>query len=165
MRRLYFLAPEIKTAHAIVDELLEAGVTPRRIHLLAREGLALDELPEDVERYGELSEHLRNGAAAGGKIGLLAGLAALAMPAGPILAGGTILLLAMAGAGVGAVAGALIGKHVHDPELKHFEAAVAGGEILLLVDIERNRLEEVEKMIQRHHPGVKIAGTEPKPGA
>ena len=36
MRRIYFLAPNIKTTHAIVEELRNEGIEDRHIHILAK---------------------------------------------------------------------------------------------------------------------------------
>lgn len=36
MRRIYFLASNIKTTHAIVEELRNEGIEDRHIHILAK---------------------------------------------------------------------------------------------------------------------------------
>ena len=36
MRRIYFLAPDIKTTHAIVAELRNKGIEDRHTHMLAK---------------------------------------------------------------------------------------------------------------------------------
>ncbi|HET9023545.1 MAG TPA: DUF1269 domain-containing protein, partial [Burkholderiaceae bacterium] len=45
MRRIYFLLPDVASARAIVNELLLARIEERRIHVLAREGTPLEDLP------------------------------------------------------------------------------------------------------------------------
>ena len=46
MRRLYFLLPNLSATHKVVDELLLARVTEKQIHVIAREGTELGDLPE-----------------------------------------------------------------------------------------------------------------------
>ena len=46
MRRLYFLLPDTDCAPQRVDDLLLARVEERHMHLTAKEGVALADLPE-----------------------------------------------------------------------------------------------------------------------
>ena len=46
MRRLYFLVPDIPTARKIVDDLLLARISERHLHVLAKRGTPLEDLPE-----------------------------------------------------------------------------------------------------------------------
>lgn len=46
MRRIYFLAPDIAITKKIVDDLLLARVEERHIHVLAKRGTPLEDLPE-----------------------------------------------------------------------------------------------------------------------
>lgn len=77
------------------------------------------------------------GAVAGGTLGLLAGIGAIAIPGlGPFIAAGPIMgLLAGAGVGgaVGTLAGALIGMGIPEYEAKRYEGMVKEGGILLSV--------------------------------
>jgi hypothetical protein len=45
-RRLYFLVPNIDIATKVVDELLLARIEDRHIHVIAKRGTPLGELPE-----------------------------------------------------------------------------------------------------------------------
>jgi hypothetical protein len=77
------------------------------------------------------------GAVAGGTLGLLAGIGAIAIPGlGPFIAAGPIMaLLAGAGVGgaVGGVTGALVGMGIPEFEAKRYEGMVKEGGILLSV--------------------------------
>jgi hypothetical protein len=91
------------------------------------------------------------GGAAGGTLGLLAGLGALAIPGlGPLVAAGPIMAAmsgAAAGAAVGGVAGSLVGLGIPEIEAKRYEGKINGGNILLAVHVEngdRLKLAEVE---------------------
>ena len=48
MRRLYFLLPDVATARTVVDELLLARIEERHIHVIAKEGVALEDAPKGV---------------------------------------------------------------------------------------------------------------------
>jgi len=104
MRRVYFLLPDVKSAKAIVDELLLKRVEWRHIHVLASPTIPLEDLPEaHLAQSSDLLPALARGTAAGGVTGMLAGLAAMAFPsAGLTIAGGAVVAMALAGAGVGA---------------------------------------------------------------
>lgn len=46
MRRIYSLAPNIEVSKKIVDELLLARIEERHIHVLAKRGTPMENLPE-----------------------------------------------------------------------------------------------------------------------
>ena len=45
--------------------------------------------------------------------------------------------------------------------LQKFEDAIKAGEFLVLVDIKRDRVDEIEELVKKHHPEADIEGTEP----
>lgn len=162
-RRLYFLVPDIEHAKRIVQELLLARIEQRHIHVIAKEGVPLEDLPEaGILHKSDLVKALERGISVGGATGLLAGLAAVTFPpAGLALGGGAVLLTTLLGAGFGAWASSLIGASVPNSELKRFEQAVEAGQVLMLVDVPVDRLHEIEELIKKHHPEADVAGTEP----
>lgn len=162
MRRLYFLAPDLESTRSIVHDLLLNHVPEDRIHILAREGMELEELPEArIRERTNLIPSLERGAAIGGATGALAGIAAVAIPGLGILGGGAVLALAAAGTGVGAWASSLQGISTPNTQLKRFEERIAAGDILMMVDVPKDRIEEIEAVIRKHHPEAEVAGTEP----
>jgi hypothetical protein len=162
-RRLYFLVPDIVHTRQIVQELLLNHVEERHIHVMAKEGTPLEDLPEaGVLQRSDVVKALERGAGLGGATGLLAGLAAVTFPpAGLVLGGGAVLLTTLAGAGIGAWASALIGASVPNSELQRFEKALQEGQVLMLVDVPANRVGEVTDLIKKHHPEADVAGTDP----
>ncbi len=162
MRRLYFLVPPLETAKRIVEELLLARVEERHIHILAKEGVPIESLPEaGLLQRSDLIPGLERGLALGGVAGLLAGLLALSFPpAGVVVGGGAVLATVLAGAGIGAWISSMIGAAVPNSRLKAFEEAVASGELLMLVDVAAERAEEIEELIRTHHPDAEIGGKE-----
>ncbi|KAB7628193.1 DUF1269 domain-containing protein [Alkalilimnicola sp. S0819] len=163
MRRLYFLAPDVSTTRRIVRDLLLNHVAEEHIHLIARRDVPLEDLPEaSMAQKSDLIPALERGAAAGAATGAVAGLVAVAVPpAGIVLGGGAVLGAALAGAGFGAWAASMMGISTPNSRLKKFEEAVEAGQVLMLVDVKRGRVDEVEALIRAHHPEATISGTEP----
>ena len=161
MRRLYFLLPDLDVAHKVVDELLLARVEERHIHIIAAEGVELGDLPEaSLLQKSDFIPAMERGVALGGATGVLAGLAALALP-GIVVAGGAILGVSLLGAGMGAWLGGMIGMDVENTRVKAFQSAIEKGEILVLVDVPRDRVSEIEQLVRKHHPDADFEGTEP----
>ena len=164
MRRMYFLLPDVAHARKVVEELIQNRVEERHIHVLAKRDTPLEDLPEaSLAQRTDLKAALERGVAVGGATGALAGLAAVAFPpAGRVVGGGAVLGLAVAGAGFGAWASSLLGISTPNSELKRFEKAIERGELLMMVDVPKNRVQELEDLVKRHHPEAIIRGTEPK---
>ncbi|MBT0962872.1 DUF1269 domain-containing protein [Denitromonas iodatirespirans] len=163
LKRLYFLVPDVDTARKIIDELLLAHVPYEHIHLLARAGTPLEDLPQaGITQQTDVVPALERGLAVGGTLGALAGLAALAFPpAGVVAAGGAILFGALGGAGFGAWVSAMIGVRLPNSRLERFEGALEQGLLLMMIDVPRDRVEEFQDTIKSHHPEAEIEGTEP----
>lgn len=163
MRRLYFMVPSIDTAKTVVDELLLARVDEHHIHVVAKEGTPLGDLPEaNLLQKSDFIPAMERGLAVGGITGVLAGIAAVTFPpAGLVLGGGAILGTSLAGAGFGAWISGMIGMDVPNSQIEKFESAIEEGEILMMVDIPKTRVEEIEALVQQHHPDADMGGTEP----
>ncbi|MGH8762543.1 MAG: DUF1269 domain-containing protein [Nitrosospira sp.] len=163
MRRIYFLVPDIAVTKRIVDELLLARIEERHIHVIAKRGTELEDLPEaSLLQKSDFIPAVERGLAVGGSAGALAGLVAVALPpASTVLAGGVLLASALVGAGVGAWAGSLIGASTGSSRIKQFEAAIEAGQLLVLADVPKSRVEDIEARIKKHLPQVEIEGTEP----
>ena len=163
MRRLYFLVPDLRSAKAIVDELLLKHVEWRHIHVIAGKDVPLEDLPEaHLAQSSDLLPALARGSAAGGVTGMLAGLVAMVFPpAGLTIAGGAVVLLTLAGAGFGAWMAGMVGVDLPNTRLKKFEDAIAAGELLMMVDVPLQRVEEIEAVVKSHHPEAEVRGTDP----
>lgn len=161
MKRLYFLIPNVSVAEQVVAELHATGLTDDNIHTLAKEGTPLTGLPEaGYVHKSDVVPALKKGAALGGATGLLAGLAAIALP-GVVVAGGALLLAStLGGATLGAWASSLVGAAAPSSQLEAFEEALKQGQILMLVDLDADREDEISNLIRRHHPEVEIHDAE-----
>ena len=163
MRRLYFMVPDIDTANTVVDELLLKRVDDHHIHVVAKEGTPMGDLPEaNLLQKSDFIPAMERGLAVGGITGVLAGIAAVTFPpAGLVLGGGAILGTSLAGAGFGAWISGMIGMDVPNSQIEKFESAIEKGEVLMMIDIPKTRVEEIEALIQQHHPDADMGGTEP----
>ncbi|TCG03196.1 DUF1269 domain-containing protein [Paraburkholderia steynii] len=163
MRRIYFLLPDEHSAQTIVNELLLMRVEWRHIHMIANQDVPLKDLPEaTLAQRSDLLPALARGTAAGGLTGILAGLVALAFPpAGLTIAGGAVVAITLCGAGFGAWTATMIGVDVPNTRLRRFEQAIEKGELLMMIDVAKDRVEEIEEMIRSHHAEAEIQGTDP----
>ena len=161
MRRIYFLVPDIETTHLIVDELRSKGIEDRHMHVLAKRDTALEDMPEaSVFEKTDFIPALERGAALGATTGLLAGLVALRF-AGFAIAGGPVLGLLLFGATIGTMASGLAGLQTGNSRVKQYEEAIEKGELLVMVDISKERIDEISKIIVKHHPTAEFEGIEP----
>jgi hypothetical protein len=161
MRRIYFLSPDLATTHKIVDEFRSEGIDDSDIHILAKRDTPLEDLPEaGISIKTDFLPALERGVALGGTTGLLAGLIGLRL-AGFAIAGGPLLGIILAGATIGSMMNGLMGMNSGNTRLKKFEEAIEQGELLILVDVPKERIEEVKQMVIKHHPDVDFEGVEP----
>lgn len=161
MRRIYFLAPNVEICHKIVNELRTNSIKEGDIHIIARRGTPLQDLPEASPlQKSDIIPAMERALPIGGSVGLLAGLVAASLPTGLVLGGGALLASTLAGAGVGAWLGGMVGLNVGNTRLKPYEDAVEKGELLILLDIPNNRISEIKKMILKHHPEAEFEGIE-----
>jgi hypothetical protein len=163
LRRIYFLVPDVTTAERIVDDLLLARVEARHLHVLAKRGTPLGDLPEaSLLQKSDFVPAIERGLALGASAGLLAGLVGLAIPGSAvIIAGGILLATTLSGAGVGAWVGGMVGLSAGNSRLKQFETAIESGQILVMADVANSRVEQIEARVRIHVPAAEIEGTEP----
>jgi hypothetical protein len=164
MRRLYFLLPSLSVTKLVVDELLLKRIDDHHMHVVARDDVPLGDLPEaNLFQKSDFIPALERGLAIGGVTGMLAGLAAMALsPAGLDIGGGAVLATSLAGAGIGAWVSGMIGVDVRNGQIERFHPAIEKGEILIMVDVPKDRVEAIEDLVHRHHPQAEMGGTEPQ---
>lgn len=161
MRRIYFLVPDLATTQKIVAELRDAGIPDRHMHVIAKPDIPLGDLPEaSMLEKTDFIPAVERGAALGGATGLLAGLFALRF-AGFAIAGGPLLGILFYGATIGAIISGLIGVEVDNTRIRGYAAAIAAGELLVMVDVAKERIEEFHQLVIMHHPSAEFAGLEP----
>jgi hypothetical protein len=162
-RRLYFLVPNHDTAEQVVNEMLLARIPESNIHILAKEGSDMKDLPEaNLLQSSDFIHSVETGAAVGGVTGIVAGLAAMTFPpAGLVLGGGAVLGIALAGAGVGSWGSAMIGVSAPNSRLKAFEKAVESGQYLMMVDVPLDKVEAITSSVKEHHSDAEVHACDP----
>jgi hypothetical protein len=163
IKRIYFIVPSSDVARTIVNELLVARVEEKHIHILAKRGTDMHELPEaSMMQKSDFVPAVQRGLALGGVVGTLAGLVGIALaPGAAVIAGGVILGSSLAGAGVGAWLSGMVGLSVGNTRHKQFEDAIERGGLLLMIDVPISRVEEISELVKKHHPEAELEGTEP----
>ena len=163
MKRIYFLVPQIEMAKKIVDELLLQRIDIDHIHVLAKRGTLMDDLPEaSYLQKSDFIPALEQGVLTGGFTGLVAGVIALTMTGGSLLAGGVLLSATLFGAVFGAFVSSMLGSSVGNRQIKQFSEAInEKGAFLMMVDLPRTRIAEIEQAIKKNNPEATCAGTEP----
>lgn len=104
---------------------------------------------------------LEQGLAVGGLTGILCGLVAVALPIGAVVGGGAVLATALVGSGIGAFASSMIGSSVDNRQIQQFSAAIEDGALLMMVDVPRSRVDEIEETVVGHYPQAVCRGVEP----
>ena len=163
-RRIYWLLPDLASARRTMDDLLLARISEPHIHFVAREDADMTGLhAANVLQTSDVVPAAQAGLVIGGSVGAVLGvIAALFYPiVGTSPQWGMVAVIAIVGAGFGAWASSMIGVSTPNNRLKRFEAPIEQGQILLMVDVPRSRVEEIESRLQALHPEAHLEGVEP----
>lgn len=162
-RRLYFLLPDTKQARSIFKELLLARVEERHIHVMAKEGIALRDLPEaTLLQKSDVKHGAGLGLILGGVTGALAGVVVMWFPPSGLAMGlGIVLAMSVLGAVMGTWAAGMIASSVPNTHLAPFFDEVDKGKILMIVDVPKRQADDISSMIKRHHPEADMRGLDP----
>jgi len=154
--RHIFVTPNLAAAHAALAAARDTGIDRDSLSLIARSDIEMDAVPDELrEAHTDAIPAALRGAAGGGAVGLVAGLIAVAVPPlGITLAGAG--LMAAVGALVGSWSSALVGASVPDPVRRQFEDTIESGQILLVVDAGEDQMQRAEAAVIR-------AGARPLP--
>ena len=162
-RRLYFVLPDLGSAIQTANDLLLARVEDRHMHFLAKRGMSLGVLHEaNYFQKSDLRHSMQVGFILGGCAGFLVGIYIyMTPPEGADLQLVTILIATVVGALFGAWAASMIGISTPNTALKRFEAEIGEGRVLLMVDVPKDRVEELQELVHRSHPEASDHGLEP----
>ncbi|HZP87354.1 MAG TPA: DUF1269 domain-containing protein [Burkholderiales bacterium] len=162
-RRLYYMLPNVTAAREVMNDLLLARIEARHMHVLARRGTDLQDLPEANFLQKTDAVHAAEvGGAIGGLIGAVAGIAAMLFFLDTVqLPLVTILIAALVGVAFGIWAASLAGAAVPNTRLKAFQSGIEAGRILMMVDVPWHRLSEINELVLRRHPDAMSGGVEP----
>jgi hypothetical protein len=164
LRRLYFLVPDTTVGKKVVDELLLAHIEWKHIHVIGKRGTRLEDLPEATHlQKSDIIPAMQRAIPIGAATGLLCGLVGLALQPHLVVVGGGILLAtSLGGATVGTLLGSMVGLNVENTRHKAFHDAIERGELLVIVDVPRDRVEDVIGRIKKAHPQAEPEGMDPR---
>jgi len=155
----------VNSATQIVNDLLLARVDVGHMHIISKDESQLIKANLPCASLLEKTDVIpasERGIVVGFAMGLIAGLIGSSFsPLGLEFDGATILGITLAGAVFGAWASGMIGISLHNSKLKRFEAAIEEGQLLLIVDVPKERIEEISQLVRRHHPEAGNRGSEP----
>lgn len=162
-RRLDFVIPDQETARKIEDELLLAKIEERHMHFLAKDSADLGDLPEaTLSQKTDLVFGMEKGLLVGAVTGAVIGFFIyLFTDLGALVGFGAVFALAILCAIIGMWASGMIGSSVPNPRLEKFRDTLQEGHILLMVDVPKERVDEITALIKKHHPDVEDYGEEP----
>lgn len=164
-RRLYFMLPDARSAHVMMDEMLLARVNANRIHFLARPGMNLGDLPvASVSERTDILAGWEIGSGLGALLGLAAGLLAVWIPPWPFndpVPQISIPICVAIGMISGGLWTALIASSIPNVRLKPFEADIKLGKVLMMVVVHFHRVQEIRELVARNHPEAVYGGTWP----
>jgi len=162
-RRLYFLLPNVQLAHRVFKEMLLARIEERHMHFLAREGTTLGDLPEaTLLQKSDALHGLGVGLIAGGLTGAAAGMVVLFFPPSGLTTGlGVVLITSLLGAIMGVWVSGMVASSVRNTHLRQFEKDIEKGRILMMLDVPKERMQEITEGIHRQHPRTVMVGRDP----
>lgn len=163
-RRLYWMLPDVVCARRVVDDMLLARIEERHMHFVAREGTDMSGLhPANVLQTSDLIRAAEFGLVVGAVTGAAGGaVLAMAVPlGGDAPQWGLVGVLAIAGGLFGAWTSSMIGVSVPSQRLRRFQPLIDQGQVLLMVDVPRRRVDEIETYLRRQHPEAHWEGVEP----
>lgn len=156
MKRICFLVPNADSAHGIVDDIRQLGIDDSDIYVVANDEVPLGDMPDaGAVQESDFYPQLRRGLAMGGTVGIIGGLIAMRV-AGSVFGGGAVLLFGLIGAGFSALLASMAGAAFPNSRLNEFEKAVESGHVLVMVDVPRDRVAEVERIVGERHPEIEV---------
>lgn len=150
-KRLYFLLPNLDSAKKIVDELLLARIDENHIHVMAKEGTNLGDLPEaTIFEKSDIVHGIETGMVIGGISGLVGSIIAItALQLGSMM-GLIVLGCTLFGAGFGIWTSGMIGSSTKNTRLREFEDAMKNGKILLMTDVPMEKVRDITHKVEAH---------------
>lgn len=190
-RRIYWLLPDLASARRTMNDLLLARIGESHIHFVARENTDMSGLhAANLLQTSDLLRSAQAGLVIGGVGGVVIGLvAAMFFPVvGGTESGyaalravfsapsfnpaelrsafdspqwAMVAVIGVLGGLLGAWSSSLIGIAAPSGRLRRFEGAIAQGQILLMVDVPRSRVQDIEALLHNTHPEAHFEGVEP----
>ena len=157
-RRLYFLFSDNGQARTAVADLAGIGVDAGHMHVVARPGMDVSGLPPATERQRRDVLKRLDKTLWGGNL-VLFGAAFAVLILSVAFANAVGMVLASAVMIASFTVGALFALRLPATHLDEFHEALRHGELLLMVDVSRDCVEDVEELMRRRHPEAVAGGS------
>ena len=163
-RRLYFLLPTSKSAQVIHTELLLAKIEERHMHVLARQDIDLNDLPEaGLLQKTDVMRGLQLGVILGALTGMILSYIAIQIQLiVPGLEVWSVTSLTIGGAFIGAFASTMVALNIANTRLARFQPELDKGRILFMVDVPFQRITEITELVHGRHPEADMRGIDPQ---
>ncbi|MCU7813709.1 MAG: hypothetical protein KZQ89_02330 [Candidatus Thiodiazotropha sp. (ex Lucinoma kastoroae)] len=157
LRRIYMLIPTTEQAGKVANDLMLNRVNRQHIHTMAKQGVDISGLPEaTVRQRSDTGAQLERWF---WDLNLLIFFAALLLLLFALWSAEWVWVLGcLTVMAVTVLSGYYFASHVPHTHLADCRVPLQHGEILLLVDVPRWRITEVERSIRQLHPEVEIGG-------
>lgn len=164
MKCMYYLAPNLVSAHQISDDLHDVGIDEWHVHVISKDEAGLKKQKLHSSNWLETRDLLRDGFI-GANFGLIAGvIAAGAMmlfePFGPNVPVVAYFFLVAVATLFGAWVGGLVGIDSENNKLKRFHDDIEAGKHLLLIYARKGEGERVKEMMRERHPESRHVATD-----
>lgn len=162
--RIYWLLPNLDSARKTMNDLLVAQIGVGNMHFLARDDVDMTGLhAANLLQSSDVIRSAQAGLVIGTGTGVLVGLLiAYFFPiVGDSPQWGIAAVLTIVGGLFGAWSSSMIGIGIPSVRLKRFEGAIEQGQILLMLDVPRGRVNEIERRLEVSHPEARLQGVEP----
>ncbi|HEY6940147.1 hypothetical protein [Dokdonella sp.] len=147
--RQVFCASDYATAQAAMLAARAAGADDEDISLIARADIEMQRLPsERLDTSTDMLPSALRGSCLGAGLGVAGALVALLIPAVEMNVAGAALVV-LVGAMVGAWSAALVGSTVPNHVRRKFEREIDAGNILVVVDDQREHEAQVRDAVRR----------------
>lgn len=157
-KKMIFSVPGTQTALQIVDFLKARGLGESDISVLGNEATEVSAIPEAGEFHNDVIPAAKRGLALGGATGLLAGLGGALVAPGLVIGGAALALATAGGATFGVLASSLIGSSVPNSQIRKYEQVLERGELLMIVDIDDERVADITEKLRLQHPTAAFMG-------
>ena len=157
-RRLYFLLPSVNLSQQVVNELHALGIQDRYIHALSHQGMPMQFLPVATEEHKkDLAQHVENFIWKANIILFFVSMATLiySVVAGSLLYSIISLSIML----MSFIAGDFYARYIPHAHISDFKNAIQHNEILIMVDVPKYRVAEIENCVHKHHPAAIEGGS------
>ncbi|NOY65795.1 MAG: hypothetical protein GXP13_00110 [Gammaproteobacteria bacterium] len=157
-RRLYYLLPETSHAARLVKDLNINGVKSRHMHAVANNKTALSDLPlTNIRQRKDLGKKIENQLWDADLMLFFLALLSLFLMAIQQVPGWTLIIPISIMALTYALGNYFI-QHIPNVHLDEFCNAMKHHEIILMIDVPRNDIWDVQQFIKHHHPEAVTGG-------